>query len=63
MKASDYDKRIIDILIEMKNDEDITYQEMIAFIPNLAKQSIENVERLAGAMAPMILEHTLGIRR
>lgn len=61
-KVSEYRRRLGELLTEMQYDEDVSYQEMLHFITVLAEQSLNNIDAMAGVMAPMIKE-TIGVYR
>lgn len=62
MKVEEYGQKITDLLTQMQHDEDVSYEEMLHFITMLAEQSLNNIDSIAGVMAPMIKE-TIGVFR
>lgn len=62
MKIQEYKEEFAQLLTKMQHDPDVTYQEMLGFITMLVEQSLNNIDSMAGVMAPMIKE-TIGVYR
>lgn len=62
MRIEEYRDKFSKLLTDMQHDEDVSYQEMLSFITRLADQSLNNIDLMAGVMAPMIKE-TIGVYR
>lgn len=62
MDITEYREAFAELLTKMQHDTDVSYQEMLSFITMLADQSLNNIDAMAGVMAPMIKE-TIGVYR